>query len=116
MELLRPMEPWPSSLMRKNPAKSIATLSTLLIQRQARPKRTTTAVVVLRWPSLSKTPPTRPMRRPAIRVPIEYMLETTVLLHPNSPMYESTKTETEIVWPGPEKNTVIAETATITHP
>ena len=51
-----------------------------------------------------------------MRVPLEYMLETTVLLHPNYLMYESTKTETEIVWPGPEKNIVIAETATITHP
>jgi hypothetical protein len=91
-------------------------LFTRLIPRQARPKRSAIAVVMVLCPRRSMQLPTNPIRRPAVRVPMEYIPETVDRFQPNSPMYESMNADMLYVWPGPEKKMVRAETPTMIHP
>jgi hypothetical protein len=114
--LLRLMDPWPRSRIEKNPTNRVMGLFTRLMPRQANPNMSAMAVVTALCPRRSMKLPTNPIRRPAARVPIEYMPETVDRLQPNSPMYESMKVETLYVCPGPEKNIVRAETPTMIHP
>jgi hypothetical protein len=110
------MDPWPRSRIEKKPVNRVIGLFTRLIPRQAKPKISAMAVVMVLCPRRSMKFPTTPMRRPAVRVPMEYIPETVDRVQPNSPMYESINVDTLYVWPGPEKKMVRAETPTMIHP
>jgi hypothetical protein len=114
--LLRLIEPCPSNLIEKNPTRRVIGVLTRLITKQASPKMRAIAVVITLWPFLSIWFPINPISRPAVTVPIEYIPETMERLQPNSPIYESIKTETLYVCPGPEKKMVNADIPTIIQP
>jgi len=82
--LLRLMDPCPNNLMAKKPINRITKLLTRLIPRHATPNKRATKVVMIRCPHRSNKPPIIPIMKPAVKVPIEYKLETSDLLQPNS--------------------------------
>ena len=84
--LLKPMDPCPKSRIEKKPDSNLIGLLTKLMPRHANPNIRAMTVVMYLWPRRSMKLPTKPINRPAVRVPKEYIPDTLDLLQPNSPI------------------------------